>query len=228
MERFRSYVIQPIVDKNPKHYEPFKKWGGPAYIQGSLGGAWPIAENIALSAECQAIVRFVGALLRQLGVPGTAQARFVYADPAVSGGKVALYDRREGDEQLTTNDNKKKQSGTRGLGLDDPLYDRRVERPWVDGSKKMVFEHLRLFPDAQLVALKGAAKPNFDAYHPNTYEACLHFEHDGEAWYYAGGMGDRMKTPQEVLESAFKWLAWAYSAIGDEYFGVWEVVAKYR
>lgn len=45
------------------------------------GNIWPLADNIAASAECQAIVRFVQAANNMVAVPGTARGIAVYADP---------------------------------------------------------------------------------------------------------------------------------------------------
>jgi hypothetical protein len=45
------------------------------------GNIWPLADNIAASAECQAIVRFVQAVNNMVGVPGSARGIAVYANP---------------------------------------------------------------------------------------------------------------------------------------------------
>jgi hypothetical protein len=46
------------------------------------GNIWPLADNIAASAECQAIVRFVEAVNNMVGIPGTATGIAVYASPS--------------------------------------------------------------------------------------------------------------------------------------------------
>jgi peptidoglycan hydrolase-like protein with peptidoglycan-binding domain len=45
------------------------------------GNIWPLADDIASSAECQAIVRFVQAVNKMVGVPGNAVGISVYASP---------------------------------------------------------------------------------------------------------------------------------------------------
>lgn len=63
----------------------------PTYFN-SIGGAWNIADFVGNSAECQAIVRFFRAVIKQVGCPGTAQIMVVYADPSVNSGNTALED----------------------------------------------------------------------------------------------------------------------------------------
>jgi hypothetical protein len=49
--------------------------------KGYMGNIWPLADDIADSAECQAIVRFVQAVNKMVGVPGEAAGIAVYASP---------------------------------------------------------------------------------------------------------------------------------------------------
>jgi hypothetical protein len=56
------------------------------------GGAWNFADHIPAQAECQAIVRFVRGVIKQIGCPGTAQIMTVYVDPTVNNGNTALED----------------------------------------------------------------------------------------------------------------------------------------
>lgn len=44
------------------------------------GGAWPLAEHHQWSGECQAIVRLISGILKQVGCPGKAEPKFVNAD----------------------------------------------------------------------------------------------------------------------------------------------------
>jgi hypothetical protein len=52
----------------------------PKYFN-SVGGAWRLAEHIAETGECQAIVRFVRACMLVLGAPGTFKVAIVFGDP---------------------------------------------------------------------------------------------------------------------------------------------------
>lgn len=47
----------------------------------SKGGAWPLMDYLAYYAECQAIVRFVGDVIKQVGAPGTIEMIYVFAKP---------------------------------------------------------------------------------------------------------------------------------------------------
>ncbi|HEY2669144.1 MAG TPA: hypothetical protein VGJ07_02080, partial [Rugosimonospora sp.] len=46
------------------------------------GDEWKLADDLDLGAQCIDIVRFVNALLRTVGIPGTSTAILVWADPA--------------------------------------------------------------------------------------------------------------------------------------------------
>jgi len=64
-------IVSGQMDRFPV-YEP-----GKAY----LGNIWPLADDIAGGAECQAIVRFVEAVNDAVGLPGKARGITVYAAP---------------------------------------------------------------------------------------------------------------------------------------------------
>jgi hypothetical protein len=78
----------------------------PTYFN-TVGGAWPIADHLPQVAECQAIVRFVRAVIRQVGCPGQAKAVVVWSDPDVGGGATVL----EADFGATTLHDRKKTVG---------------------------------------------------------------------------------------------------------------------
>jgi hypothetical protein len=100
MEKFPFYTLEahPDVPAEYKH---------PTFFN-TTGGAWPMADNIDKSGECQAIVRFVRGLLMQVGCPGDAKTYLVWSDPTVSNGTKVLeapYPKR------TLHDRKKKVNG---------------------------------------------------------------------------------------------------------------------
>ena len=82
MGMFEFYTLKrnPAVPKKYKH---------PTYFN-THGGAWPMADFIKQTGECQAIVRFVRGVIKQVGCPGKAETVIVWSDPNVSGGKKAL------------------------------------------------------------------------------------------------------------------------------------------
>ena len=96
MERFPFYTLQadPAVPKEHVHPTFFNK----------TGGAWPMADAVDKSGECQAIVRFVRGLLKQVGCPGVAKTYVVWSDPLVDNGKKVL----EGEYPRTTLHNRRK------------------------------------------------------------------------------------------------------------------------
>ena len=83
MKKFSFYTLQPdpAVPREHKH---------PGYNKNRTGGAWPMADFADQSGECQAIVRFVRGIIRQVGCPGDARTYIVWADPDVDNGKTVL------------------------------------------------------------------------------------------------------------------------------------------
>src|SRR5205807_2197114 len=56
----------------------------------SAGGAWPMADHMSATGECQAIVRFVRNVIKQVGCPGKTDAVVVWADPDKHEGREVL------------------------------------------------------------------------------------------------------------------------------------------
>ena len=83
MKKFSFYTLQtdPAVPIEHKH---------PGYNKNRTGGAWPMADFADQSGECQAIVRFVRGIIRQVGCPSDARTYVVWADPDVDNGKTVL------------------------------------------------------------------------------------------------------------------------------------------
>lgn len=82
MAKFEFYTLErdPAVPAKYKH---------PTYFN-HAGGAWPMADFIPQTGECQAIVRFVRGVIKQVGCPGEAVTVVVWSDPNVDGGRKAL------------------------------------------------------------------------------------------------------------------------------------------
>jgi hypothetical protein len=100
MAKFPFYTLRRDPDVPAEHVHP-------TYFNKS-GGAWPMAEFTSKSGECQAIVRFVRGVLKQVGCPGSAKTYVVWSDPNVSNGQKVLeaeYPRR------TLHDRNKKVNG---------------------------------------------------------------------------------------------------------------------
>ena len=53
----------------------------PTYFNGE-GGAWPMMDYLSEMGECQAIVRFVGDVIKQVGLAGTIEMVYVFANPS--------------------------------------------------------------------------------------------------------------------------------------------------
>jgi hypothetical protein len=74
MKRLEFYVLStnPAVPSKYRH---------PTYYN-TEGGAWPMMDYLSYYGECQAIVRFVGDVIKQVGAPGSIEQVYVYAAPA--------------------------------------------------------------------------------------------------------------------------------------------------
>jgi hypothetical protein len=82
MARFPFYTLKRHPDVPVEHKHP-------TYFN-STGGAWPMAEFADKSGECQAIVRLVRGVLKQVGCPGEAKTYVVWSDPNVNNGNTVL------------------------------------------------------------------------------------------------------------------------------------------
>jgi hypothetical protein len=193
MRKFPFYALHPSP-KVPRKYHH------PTYFNDE-GGAWPMSDYVDESGECQAIVRLVRGVLRQLGVPGEARVVVVWGDPEVDGGKKAL------SAYLDENPNA-------GLDRTKIVNGRTWLATLVDGP----VEAGKLYPPSH-TPQRGGPSPGF-----NRYEACLEFTHGGETRDYGGGAGE-FASRDEVLH-AFWGLVWVSE--GPRHgFRVEEIVAKY-
>jgi hypothetical protein len=194
MAKFPFYSLKPST-KVPRRFHH------PTYFNVE-GGAWAMSDYVEETGECQAIVRLVRAILRQLGVPGEARALVVWADPEVEGGKKAVTAYWDQNPRAGL-DRMKIVNGKRWFAT---LLDSEV----VEGAT---------YP-ASHTLVNGRPSPGF-----NRYEACLEFTHEGVTRQYGGGAGV-FPTKESVLQ-AFWGLAWV-SAAPDNGFKVEKIVTRYR
>lgn len=194
--KFKGYRLDEstVVPSAYKH---------PSYLGNNVGGAWPMTDFVEESGECQAQVRLIRALLRQLGVPGEAKVYVVWAEPDVQKGKSALED----DWEVNSN---------AGLNADRTVSGEDQMAALVDGPVQVG----KTYPPSHKPMPDGSISPGL-----NRYEACLRFTADGETKYYGGGAGV-YKKKEEVLP-AFWGLIWVHIASDDSYRVV-EIVAKYQ
>jgi hypothetical protein len=177
METCKRYTLAPSATipsqyKHP-HYKNFE------------GGAWAILQ-FRESGECQAIVRMLLGVLRQVGMPGEAEVQLVYAHPDAP--RTPKVDPLEG----------------RGLGAvalkkgtvwwEAALTD----KPVVEGE---------VYPPGHTPMGGGKLSPGF-----NSYEAVLKYtdkRDDGspDTRYYAGGAGKK-DSIEETLVTCFRQLVW--------------------
>jgi hypothetical protein len=193
MGKFPFYALHPSP-RVPREYHH------PTYFNDE-GGAWPMSDYVAESGECQAIVRLVRAILRQLGVPGEARAVAVWGDPEVGGGRVAL-------------------SAYMDEGHDVGLRRTKVVngRRWLAALVDAPVEVGKIYPPSH-TPRRGRTSPGL-----NRFEACLEFSHGGKTLDYGGGAGVFRDRDQALL--GFWGLVWVSEA-PHHGFRVEAIVARY-
>jgi hypothetical protein len=194
MGKFPFYSLRPSP-KVPSQYHH------PTYFN-EEGGAWPMSDYVDESGECQAIVRLVRAILRQIGVPGEARTLLVWADPEVEGGGKAVTAYWDDDPSAGLS-RTKIVDGVRWIAalVDDPV------------------EIGREYPASHTIQNGGRPSPGL-----NRYEACLEFTDEGVTRLYGGGAG--IFRDKESVLRAFWGLIWVSPAPNDG-FRVEEIVARY-
>lgn len=194
MRKFRFYTLRPNPAVPAAYEHPTYFNHGP--------GAWPMADHIDKSGECQAIVRFVRAVIAQVGCPGTADLVVVWADPDVQGGQKALEAAVPPGGGLH---GKKKVVGGK------TWYACLVDTHPVEG---------RIYDVEEL---------NSDYMGLNNFEACLRFEHGGVTRYYGGGAGVYDSPDQVILAFyALAWISFAPHPNGHRGAKVEKVVKRWR
>ncbi|WP_437591422.1 hypothetical protein [Sorangium sp. So ce1000] len=195
MEKFPTYTLQPSP-KVPRKYHH------PTYMNDE-GGAWPMTDHVEESGECQAIVRLIRGMLRQLGIPGRTRMIVVWGDPNVGGGRKTLSADLE-------------EKPWAGLDVAKVEGDRVWRAALVDGPVEVG----RTYPASHTRLPDGTFSPGL-----NRYEACLEFSHGGVTRYYAGGAG--VFDSVEPILGVFWGLIW-FSSAPDDGFRVEQIVATYR
>ena len=80
--KFPSYTLQPNPNVPSQFHHP-RYFADVSQGEVESGcGAWPSADYFTEEAECQAIIRFMRAVMMQVGCPGTMSIMVVWADPS--------------------------------------------------------------------------------------------------------------------------------------------------
>lgn len=164
MKKFPAYTLEvdPAVPAIYNH---------PTYFNTSFGGAWAMADYVAETGECQAIVRFVRGVIKQVGCPGDAKVMMVWSDPNVNNGNTVI--EQEMGAGLASVE--KMVSGKK-------WYAALADSPVSVGKTYSMDEK-----DADYVGM-------------NNFEACLKFTHNGVSKYYGGGAGV-YDTKEQVIHA---------------------------
>jgi hypothetical protein len=149
-----------------------------------VGGVWPLADYMSYYAECQAIVRFVRKIIKQIGAPGDAEMVYIYADP-----NAPLVAKEDGESKA------------------DPALHSHPGFALVD-QKVTSADVGKRFPPSHTKMPDGSISLGI-----NAYEACLKYTaKDGpegktgplKTYYYPGGTGgSRTDNIDEVLKHSF-------------------------
>ncbi len=156
-----------------------KELGHPSYYN-TKGNAWCMADYMQYAGECQAMVRYMLALMKQVGCPGTVEAVLVWADEDDKG-NVSV---KEGLLGLSVGlGGKKKVVGE--VTCTASLVDRNPVVGHVYTSDSSSSSYLGV----------------------NDFEACIRVDHAGKKKYYPGGLQGPRDSPQEVIK-CFYALCW--------------------
>jgi hypothetical protein len=210
-ENFSGYRLNETKFMHDNH----KDLHHPNYMDqpSPLGGAWPMADYMGESGECQAQVRLQRAVLRELGVPGEAKVYVVWADPSSQRGGLAIEDDWESNPNAGCNEE-------RMVGFSQQYA------ALVDGAVTVG----TIYPPSHMPTPDGTTSPGL-----NRYEACLRFTADGETKYYGGGAGV-YKDKDALLSAPTFWgLIWVEEQgpydpndkDSERYYKVIEIVRKY-
>jgi hypothetical protein len=194
MARFPFYSLHPSA-KVPRQFKH------PTFFNHE-GGAWAMADYVEESGECQAIIRLLRGILRQLGVPGVAQILVTWADPDVGGGATPLHANLE-------------ETPNAGLDKIGKIGGKDVVAALVDGP----VEEGRTYPASHSPMKNGRLSPGL-----NRYEACLEFTAGEKTRYYCGGAG--VLDLKEKILSTFWGLVWV-TPQADNGYRIEKIVKKY-
>jgi hypothetical protein len=166
---FQTYVLTP--DRSVPG-----KFDHPKYKNSVEGGAWPLDDYVAKSAECQAIVRYCRGIVEILGYPGTYENTFVSALPDAPDTAVDPTNERETLSNSRYDD----------VALIDCIGCRvRDLRPGMHVALNYPFACAAL--ENREITIKV-----------NSYEACLRLTHGGRTRWYGGGAG-AFNSARDVL-----------------------------
>ena len=194
MAKFPFYSLHPST-KVPR------KFKHPTYFNDE-GGAWAMSDYVEESGECQAIVRLVRGVLRQLGIAGAAKILATWADPDVGGGATPLHADLE-------------ERPNAGLTKSGKIRGKRVLAALVDSP----VEEGKTYPASHSPMGGGNLSPGL-----NRYEACLEFTAGGKTLYYCGGAG-AVESDQKILPM-FWGLVW-FTPLPDNGYRIEKIVKKY-
>ncbi|WP_394829017.1 hypothetical protein [Pendulispora albinea] len=190
MRKLPAYTL----DRDPAVPDEYRH---PTYFN-AKAGAWPLAQFLDKKAECQAIVRFVRAVMLQVGSHGTFEAVIVYSKPFEGKGDKAF----EGPLPLS------------GGGLTD-------ETKMVDGEEWHAMLIDRPVQVGKTYTNAQAGANNYEACLKVT--ADLHGQ--SKTLYYGGGTTAAFETADDVLRQCFWGLCWVHFGIIG--FTVKAIVKKY-
>ena len=163
------------------------------------GGAWyPRSLPLRYSGECQAICRWVQALVATLGIQGTGSVVVVWADPADGPNPPA----------------KVAALGSGGLGATSRTVGGEMQ------AAALVDGHCVV---SGVYQTSNTSAPDYRGL--NNFEACFKFEANGVTKFYGGGAG--VYTSKDEVILAFYALVWVADA-GPDKVVVREVVHRWR
>ena len=191
-----------LIGKLMELFPGFLLAKGSHYVN-DMGGAWPLADAVAESGECQAIVRLVKAVLDMVGAPGQLALVKLYADPDDPTTPIEL---PWGAERTPPPQKRMKlvAMGDQRRGWGIALLTQKPEFPDEDEAKPAYGNCWKVGPVAAVTE-----RSRFLTEKPNNFQGALKATAAGTTRYYGGGIGGTaFACKEELFGSAFWGMVW--------------------
>jgi hypothetical protein len=191
-----------LIGKLMELFPEFLLSKGSHYVN-DKGGAWLLADAVADSGECQAIVRLIKAVLDIVGAPGQLALLKLYADPDNPTSPIEL---PWGAEQSPPPRKQMKlvTVGDQQRGLGVALLTRKPEFPGEDEAKPEYGDCWKVGPISA-----ATDRSRFLTEKPSSFQGCLRATAEGSTQYYGGGIGGTaFASKEELFSSAFWGMVW--------------------
>jgi hypothetical protein len=201
-EAARVTETHALVGKLMALFPGFLLAKGSHYVN-DQGGAWLLADAVAESGECQAIVRLIKAVLDMVGAPGRLALVKLYADPKSPTAPIELpWGVAESPPPATQMKLVAIGEERRGWGV--ALLTDKPKFPDADAAKPDYGPCWKVGPVSAVTD-----RSRFLTEKPSNFQGALKVTVNGSTQYYGGGVGGAaFPSKEELFASAFWGMVW--------------------